>query len=99
MLCHYKSESFMKAVTKNTACRICGGSRLDKILSLGSTPLANSFLKKEELHNEELSFPLEAGLCTTCSLVQLLDIVSPELMFRNYVYVSSTSPSFVAHFR
>ena len=89
----------MKGLTRNTTCRICGGTQLDKILSLGSTPLANSFLKKEELQNEEPFYPLEVGLCATCSLVQLLDIVSPEIMFRNYVYVSSTSPSFIAHFR
>jgi C-methyltransferase C-terminal domain/Putative zinc binding domain/Methyltransferase domain len=89
----------MKALSRNTACRICSGSRLNKILSFGSTPLANSFLKKEELQNQELRFPLEVYLCSDCSLVQMLDIVSPEIMFRNYVYVSSTSPSFVAHFR
>ena len=31
--------------------------------------------------------------------MQLLDVVDPVLLFRNYVYVSGTSPVFVDHFR
>jgi len=31
--------------------------------------------------------------------VQLIDIVSPKLLFKNYVYVSSTSPTFIQHFK
>ena len=50
-------------------------------------------LSKRELVKKEPQFPLEVMLCRTCSLVQLRDVVSPKLLFGNYVYVSSTSPS------
>ena len=86
-------------ITKRTSCRVCKGKNLKKILSLGSTPPANAYVAKEDLGKPEHLFPLELYFCTDCSFVQLLDIVSPELLFRNYVYVSSTSPSFVAHFK
>src|SRR3989344_8178798 len=86
-------------ITKRTSCRVCKGKSLKKILSLGSTPPANAYVKKEDLEKPEKLFPLELYFCTDCSFVQVLDIVSPELLFRNYVYVSSTSPSFVAHFK
>ncbi len=73
-------------------------SRLDHIFSLGSTPPANAFVKPEDLGKPEFFFPLELLLCRLCGFVQLRDVVSPDLLFRDYPYVSSTSPAFVAHF-
>ena len=35
--------------------------------------------------------------CQACTHVQLLDVVDPELLFSEYVYVSGTSASFVTH--
>ncbi len=84
---------------RNAACRACKGQAMARFLSLGPQPPANAFLRKEELDKPEMAFPLDVYFCSGCSLVQLCDIVSPDLLFRNYVYVSSTSPSFVAHFR
>ncbi len=78
-------------------CRSCG-SDVRSFLDLGSTPLANSFLKEEQLGSAEPSFPLEVGFCETCTLVQLMHTVPPEQIFRDYVYVTSTSSSITAHF-
>ena len=86
-------------IRKNTSCRVCKGKSLHKVISLGPMPPANAFLKKEDLSKSENKFPLEAYFCDGCGFVQLLDIVNPELLFRDYVYVSSTSPVFVEHFR
>ena len=79
-------------------CRICSSKNLEKFLSLGESPLANNFLKKEDLEKEELKFPLELVFCNICQLVQLSYVVDPKLMFKNYVYVSSTSNTFRQHF-
>jgi len=79
-------------------CRICKGS-LIKFLSLGSMPLANSFLSEEDLDKEEKTFPLEACFCNKCKLVQLSYVVDPKIMFRNYVYVSSTTKTLQLHFK
>ncbi len=78
-------------------CRACGSPELVSILNLGMQPPANAFVKTEDFGSEEV-FPLELFFCRTCTLVQLLHIVSPELLFRNYLYVSSTSPVFKSHF-
>lgn len=88
----------MQLVEKRLICRVCEGGDLVKVLSFGATPPANAFVRQEDLSKPENSFPLECYYCKSCSFVQLLDIVSPELLFKNYVYVSSTSPVFVAHF-
>ena len=69
------------------------------IMSLGPTPLANAFLGADEVGKQQEHFPLDVHICKDCGHVQLLDVVDPEILFRNYVYVSSTSPVYVEHFR
>ena len=80
-------------------CRLCGSRSLQLIMSLGKTPLANEFIGEAHRGTPQEQFPLDVHLCVGCGHVQLLDIVDPDLLFRNYVYVSSTSPVFVDHFR
>ena len=78
-------------------CRICS-SETESFLSLGETALANSYLKKEQLSEQENKFPLELSFCNTCKVVQLEYTVPPDLMFRHYLYVTSTSNTFRVHF-
>lgn len=79
-------------------CRLCGGRELRLVLSLTPTPPANAFVPASALGQAQPVFPLDVFLCMTCGHVQLLDVVDPRLLFENYVYVSSTSPTFVRHF-
>ncbi|MCP6718267.1 MAG: class I SAM-dependent methyltransferase [Patescibacteria group bacterium] len=81
-----------------TSCRVCGGLNFVKILDLGNMPLSNAFLKKQELDKEEKKFPLVVYFCRDCSLLQVLDIVSPKLLFGQYYYQTSTSLPLVNHF-
>ena len=62
-------------------------------------PIANAFLHglDEAAHEERL--PLDAHYCRSCSLVQLLDVVERELLFRNYLSMSGTSDTILAHNR
>lgn len=71
-----------------TSCRICLGSNLTPILSLGKTPLANSLLKQAGQQPEN-RFPLDLVFCSDCSLVQITETVNPEVLFSDYVYFSS----------
>src|SRR3989338_7586811 len=87
------------AMRKRSDCRLCGSRNLKQLFSLGATPLANDFVGAADLGKPQERFPLDVHLCGDCGHVQLLDIVDPELLFRNYVYVSATSPVFVEHFR
>ena len=83
---------------RRKTCRLCGGAHLTLVLELAPTPPANAFVPKEELNKTQQCFPLDVFFCEDCAHVQLLDIVDPSVLFENYVYVSGTSPSFVAHF-
>jgi SAM-dependent methyltransferase len=79
------------------ACRACGADTLAPVLSLGSTPLANALLTEAQLGQPERSYPLELVLCTSCSLVQITETVSPEELFGEYLYFSSFSETMLRH--
>jgi hypothetical protein len=80
-------------------CRACAGCQLRPFLSLGPTPLANSFPRSPQEFADEAFFPLDLYFCETCSLVQLVDVIHPEVLFRNYIYVTGTSETIAAHNR
>ena len=80
-------------------CRSCGSSKLSSFLDLGTTPLADRLLTEGELGEPELVAPLDVVLCEDCSLVQITETVSPEILFcRNYPYFSSVSKALMEHF-
>ncbi|TSC64587.1 MAG: hypothetical protein G01um101491_241, partial [Parcubacteria group bacterium Gr01-1014_91] len=85
--------------TRKMACRVCEGVDLVQVLDLGSMPPANAYLKEDDLEKPESSFPLALYYCRTCSLAQLLDVVSPEVLFKDYHYVTGASSPTVDHFR
>jgi len=78
-------------------CRFCYNPLSDLFLSLGLSPLANSYLKKEQLSKTESFYPLEVYVCRKCFLVQLQEFESRENIFGNYVYLSSYSDIWVKH--
>ena len=79
-----------------TECRSCGNEKLEKVISLGTTPLANNLLKNTKQKDE--LFPLQMNFCPKCYNCQLSYSVEPQKMFTNYLYVSSTAKSFRDHF-
>src|SRR5579872_4470376 len=79
------------------ACRSCGHSELEPILSLGSTPLANALPTTEQLREPEPTYPLDLAFCPACSLVQITETVPPETLFREYLYFSSFSDEIQRH--
>ena len=75
----------------NFVCRSCGNANLLPILSLGYVPLANALLTHEQLLLPEETFSLDLVFCPQCSLVQITETISPEKLFREYLYFSSFS--------
>lgn len=84
-------------VVKLTECLACGCETLVPVLDLGKQPLANSFKDTKEEIQEE--FPLAINHCANCYHVQLTHAVNPDLLFKNYLYVSGTSDTMREHFK
>lgn len=80
------------------SCRLCENTNVKLVFELEPTPPANAFVGKNVLDKPQPTFPLRAYFCEKCCHLQLLDIVDPQELFENYVYVSGTSSVFVKHF-
>jgi len=85
----------MNISKKVVTCRLCGSENLVTILDLGVQPPANSLRKTLEQRIE--SYPLMICRCSDCTTVQLTETVSPEVMFRDYFWVTGTSDTAVAY--
>jgi SAM-dependent methyltransferase len=66
---------------------------------LGLSPLANSYVKFENVRDGEKFYPLKVWACDKCLLAQLEEFESPDAIFSDYLYFSSFSTSWVEHAR
>ena len=69
-------------------CRSCGTPLEHTFVDLGMSPLANSYLKPEQLNRMEPFYPLHVYVCAKCLLVQLEQFSTPHEIFSDYAYFS-----------
>jgi hypothetical protein len=86
-------------INNNFACRACGAPLTETFADLRMSPLANSFIAGDRLSSAEVFYPLHARVCSACFLVQLDHIADPQEIFRDYLYFSSYSQSWLDHCR
>lgn len=86
-------------------CPICTTNNLIKFISFGQMPVANAFLKREDLEKPEFKYEMKVGFCENCKMVQLINIVPYEKYIvpdengrTNYAFFSSTSRVMEQHF-
>ena len=79
-----------------TACRFCITPLENVFIDLGTSPIANEYIK--DTNTPETFFPLCVYVCAQCLLVQLPEVASRERVFQNnYAYFSSYSTSWIRH--
>jgi SAM-dependent methyltransferase len=79
-------------------CRFCSTHLKHLFLSLGASPLSNSYLSGEDLHKMEPYYPLDVYICSNCLLVQLEEFEKAQDIFHaGYAYFSSYSDSWLKH--
>jgi hypothetical protein len=82
-----------------TKCSVCGNAKLEKVLSLGSSPPTCVMQPAGELRRPEQHYPLEVLYCHDCTLAQLSVIVDPAEMFpSDYPYSSGHSKALHENF-
>lgn len=80
----------------HTQCRACGSVQLYPVFDLGVQPLANNFIADGQDHAGHA--PLKVLFCPECSLGQLSVVVDPQVLYSNYLYVTSQSDTMKSHF-
>jgi SAM-dependent methyltransferase len=81
-------------------CRSCGTPVTATVVDLGLSPLCETVIPLDRADEGEVFHPLRAVVCESCWLVQVGDVVTPEVLFqRGYPYFSSYADTWVAHAR
>lgn len=83
---------------ERTTCRACLSEGLIEVLSLGDQPPSNALVRPAELGKPEARFPLSLRLCPRCGMVQLGHVVPAQLLFRSYLFFTSSSRRMSEHF-
>jgi methylation protein EvaC len=79
-------------------CSFCSSRRMACVMDFGKVALAGGFLKQEQFV-EEQTYRLRLYYCQDCYAVQIVDKISPEILFKNYFYFSSSINTLRKHFR
>jgi SAM-dependent methyltransferase len=82
---------------KRLTCRFCGEPLEKTFTDLGTQPLCESYLMFNQINQKEPSYPLHVYFCTKCFLVQLEESITPQQMYKNYAYFSSSSKGWLKH--
>lgn len=89
----------MLHVKHKTDCRLCGSTSLDHVLPIRASAIGDAFVTADRLSEPQALYPLDCYLCLDCGHLQNLDVVDPDILFRDYTYRTSVSLGLVEHFK
>jgi hypothetical protein len=79
-------------------CRCCGTREVQLFLDLTDQPHCNRLIPLQLADAQEPRYPLRAGFCRKCTMVQIDHTIPKESMFVDYPYVSGTTKTLPSHF-
>jgi len=85
-----------KNYKKIKECRLCGSKKLSIILPLNKSPLCDAYLK---IKRKQQFYDLKLCLCDVCKFTQIDTVVDLKIIYRNYIYVTTSSLGLVDHFK
>ncbi len=85
--------------THRDDCRLCGSKELDLVLPILPSAIGDDFIPAHLLNEKQDTYSLDTYLCLGCGHLQNIDIVNPDILFRNYTYKSSVSLGLVDYFK
>lgn len=85
-------------VTRRQTCRLCDGPRLELVVPLAPTPVAEKYVTRDEAGSPTPSYPLDLHICLDCGHVQMRDVVDPAFLFDQYTYRSGNTKRIIEHF-
>lgn len=84
-------------------CRLCQSDTVRKVVPLQPIPVATPNIDlSKNIHSSKIlsaaTVPLDLYLCESCGHLQLLDIISPQIQYTTFKYVTSISKGLIPHF-
>ena len=65
-------------------CRACSGVEVEPLMDLGRMPIAHRLLTRSE--EDFATFPFRLSLCRACGLLQVVEPIDPDLLYRSFNY-------------
>lgn len=87
------------SVFRRDNCRLCGSQDIELVLELAPTPVGDAYVSEQRLEEVQETYPVDLFLCKNCGLAQLPDVIDPEILYRDFIYVTSISLGLVEHFQ
>ena len=78
-------------------CSFCSSINMKLIMDFGKVALAGAFIKNKEFNNEK-KYQMRLCFCKECFAVQIVDIIDPDILFKDYFYFSSSIKTLSDHF-
>jgi NAD(P)-dependent dehydrogenase (short-subunit alcohol dehydrogenase family) len=94
-----KEQKMSKSIFRRDTCRLCGSHELQLVLPFVPTPVGDDYIASDRLNEIQDVYPIDLFLCHNCGLVQLLDVIDPEVLYKNFIYTTSVSLGLVEHFQ
>ena len=85
-------------INRRTTCRMCGSSNMSLVYQLAPSPIGDAYVTADQLNISQEAYPIDLFLCLDCGLAQLLDVIAPEILYTDYIYLTSSSSEMREHF-
>ena len=80
-------------------CRVCKTPKPTKAIPLQPTPVGDAYHNNLNKQISSTVFPLDLYICEKCGLGQLLDVVTPNLLYSDFIYETAISVGLSDHFK
>lgn len=85
-------------IHRRNTCRGCGSRELETVLSLKPSPIGDAYVTPEKVGVPQPAYPIDLQMCGDCGLAQILDVIAPEILYGEYIYVTGSSVGLPEHF-
>jgi len=86
-------------ILRRNTCRGCDGKELDLFFSLAPTPIGDAYVTADKLNISQPSYPIDLYMCRSCGMAQLIDVINPDVLYGEYIYVTASSTGLSEHFQ
>ena len=78
--------------------RGCGSHDLELVFSLKPSPIGDAYVTPAKVNMPQPSYPIDLHICRRCGFAQILDVIDPEILYGEYIYVTGSSVGLPDHF-
>lgn len=87
-----------RIIHRRENCRGCGSKNIELFFKLNPSPIGDAFILKEKLNLVQPLYPIDLFMCSDCGLAQLSDVIDPDVLYGDYIYITSSSYNLNKHF-